>query len=49
MKVIPNYTNLKKKLKTQKNDPIKLAIDNAKNHNLTKDDIEKYKRMLRMQ
>ena len=28
----------------KKNDPIKLAIDNAKNHNLTKDDIERYKK-----
>ena len=29
----------------KKNDPIKLAIDNAKNHNLTKDDIETYKKI----
>ena len=28
----------------KKNDPIKLAIDNAKNHNLTKDDIETHKK-----
>ena len=27
-----------------RSDPIKLAIDNAKNHNLTKDDIERYKK-----
>ena len=29
----------------KKNDPIKLAIDNAKNYNLTKDDIETYKKI----
>ena len=29
----------------KKNDPIKLAIDNAKNYNLSKDDIETYKKI----